>query len=350
MGNELVHFTLNESQIMPSTWIDFKELRAKLDFEKVLRHYGVELKLKGRQHLGLCPLPNHIGDKKALSFSANLDRGIFQCFGCGSSGNSLEFAALMEKASLDNGRAFRAAALRIQKTFCPELVKSRPSKAASNERQLIEQPPLEVVLNSPLDFELKGLERRHPYFEARGLTAETIDYFGLGYCSRGSLKGRIAIPLYDAQGRLIGYSSEEPVAKPSPYPSFSYPAKRQRDGKSLDFDRSLFVYGGHRIKAPVDRLVVVETFPFAWWLHQAGIRPVLATMDANCSDDQADLAVEAVSPEGVAWIVSDSSPSGRQFAQACLARIAQKRLVRWVRLDNYPSELGAEDLRSQVFP
>lgn len=29
-----------------SKWIDFKELRAKLDFEKVLRHYGVEVKRK----------------------------------------------------------------------------------------------------------------------------------------------------------------------------------------------------------------------------------------------------------------------------------------------------------------
>ena len=39
------------------TWIDFKALRAKLDFEQVLRHYGVEVKRKGNQHQGFCPLP-----------------------------------------------------------------------------------------------------------------------------------------------------------------------------------------------------------------------------------------------------------------------------------------------------
>ena len=63
-----------------NTWIDFKTLRSKLDFEQVLRHYGVEVKRKGEQHHGFCPLPNHQGKKNSPSFSANLERGIFQCF------------------------------------------------------------------------------------------------------------------------------------------------------------------------------------------------------------------------------------------------------------------------------
>jgi len=68
---------------MKDSWIDFKALRAKLDFEQVLRHYGVEVKRKGKQHHGFCPLPSHQGQKNSPSFSANLERGIFQCFGCG---------------------------------------------------------------------------------------------------------------------------------------------------------------------------------------------------------------------------------------------------------------------------
>ena len=87
------------------TWIDFKGLRKKLDFEQVLRHYGVEVKRKGNQHQGYCPLPNHQGKKNSPSFSANLERGIFQCFGCGAKGNVLEFAAMMEKADPKDGAA-----------------------------------------------------------------------------------------------------------------------------------------------------------------------------------------------------------------------------------------------------
>src|SRR2546423_14405707 len=102
-------------------WINFKELRAKLDFEQVLRHYGVEVKRRGVQHQGFCPLPNHKGKRNSPSFSANLERGIFQCFGCGAKGNVLEFAALMENSNPKDGAALRNVALKLQQLHCPEL-------------------------------------------------------------------------------------------------------------------------------------------------------------------------------------------------------------------------------------
>ena len=64
-------------------WIDFKELRGTLDFGEVLRAYGVELKVKNEEQLGgFCPLPGHGGNKKSESFSVNVKRKIFNCFGC----------------------------------------------------------------------------------------------------------------------------------------------------------------------------------------------------------------------------------------------------------------------------
>src|SRR4029077_18529069 len=98
-------------------WIDFKALRAKLDFEQVLRHYSVEVKRKGDQHHGFCPLPLHQGKRNSPSFSANLNKGIFQCFGCGAKGNLLEFAALMENANPDDGAALRTIALKLRDRF-----------------------------------------------------------------------------------------------------------------------------------------------------------------------------------------------------------------------------------------
>lgn len=61
------------------------------------------------------------------------------------------------------------------------------------------EPPEDAlaVVNAPMDFELKGLDQAHPYLRSRGFTPETIAHFGLGYCSRGSLKGRVAIPLQE---------------------------------------------------------------------------------------------------------------------------------------------------------
>ncbi len=174
--------------LLMSTWIDFKELRAKLSFEQVLRHYNVEVKARGTQHHGYCPLPNHNGKKNSPSFSANLDKGIFQCFGCGAKGNLLEFAALMENTDPKDGAAFLKVAGELQKKFCPELgdVRSKSDKPASQKKA---EPKDErpVLVNQPLDFELQGLDEKHPYLFGRGFTPETIRHFGLGYPSVGEL-------------------------------------------------------------------------------------------------------------------------------------------------------------------
>src|ERR1039458_8950926 len=48
--------------------------------------------------------------------------------------------------------------------------------------------------NKPLKFRLDKLERSHPYLTERGLTLETIIDFGVGYCAKGMMAERIAIP------------------------------------------------------------------------------------------------------------------------------------------------------------
>src|ERR1044072_3444227 len=103
---------------MPS-WIDFKELRAKLKFPDVLTHYGVEIKQKGEQHLGFCSLPGHTGSRKSASFSANLERGIFHCFGCQAKGNVLDFAVLMSGQSVEDGRALKKVAVELRDRLVP---------------------------------------------------------------------------------------------------------------------------------------------------------------------------------------------------------------------------------------
>src|ERR1035437_6595677 len=47
--------------------------------------------------------------------------------------------------------------------------------------------------NPPLKFRLEKLEREHAYLTERGLTLETIISFGVGYCGKGMMAGRIAI-------------------------------------------------------------------------------------------------------------------------------------------------------------
>src|SRR3954465_3082553 len=101
------------------TWIDFKTLRKGLSFEEVLKFYGVEVNKRkpGYRHQGFCPLPTHQGKKRSPSFSAKLDWGVWQCFGCKARGNVLDFAVRMEGLDPENHQDLRKVALKLQDHF-----------------------------------------------------------------------------------------------------------------------------------------------------------------------------------------------------------------------------------------
>jgi DNA primase len=337
---------------MNKSWIDFKALRARLDFEQVLRKYQVEVKRTGKQHHGYCPLPNHNGKKNSPSFSAHLERGIFQCFGCGAKGNALEFAALMEKVDPQDGAALREVAIKLQQCFFPELGDSRQETNQNfTQKPHDDEAPrkLPVLVNAPLDFELKDLDPKHPYALSRGFTPETIAHFGIGYCSRGMLKGRLAIPLHDHKGRLVGYAGrlidEAKVGEDNP--RYRFPGKRERDGKVFEFRKTRFLYNGFRIETPVDNLIVVEGFTSTWWLYQNDMPQTVATMGSDCSEKQAELIVSMVKPTGRVWLTPDGDTAGERFIQSLLLQVSPHRLVRWVQVgkDRQPTDLSAEQLR-----
>jgi DNA primase len=334
-----------------ATWIDFKELRSKLNFEEVLRHYKVEVKRKGNQHHGFCPLPNHNGKKNSPSFSANLEKGIFQCFGCGAKGNILDFAAMMENANPKDGAALHAVAVELQKRFCPELG-SKPKEKTAEKKTPPKAAPendLPTIVNAPLDFELKGLNREHPYLLNRGFSQETIDHFGVGFCSRGMLKDRVAIPLHDHEGKLVGYAGRvvDDAAINEDNPRYRFPGEHKRDGKIFEFRKTLFLYNAFRVKAPVDDLIVVEGFTSLWWLHQNATPPVVATMGADCSERQAELIVSLVKPAGRVWLMPDGNDAGERCALSLLRQVSPYRFTRWAKLDEekQPTDLSAEQLK-----
>ena len=335
---------------MKKNWIDYKALRKQLDFAQVLKHYGVEVKAKGTQHHGFCPLPNHNGKKNSPSFSANLERGIFQCFGCGAKGNILDFAALMEKADPQDGTALHEVALKLQQRFCPQRAEASDESAkpvAEKPEKPKDNSP--VVVNQPLDFELQGLDGKHPYLLGRSFTLETIERFGLGYCGRGMLKCRVAIPLHDANGKLIGYAGRvvDDSLITEDNPRYRFPGERKREGTIFEFRKTLFLYNGFQIKPPVDDLIVVEGFTGVWWLTQHGLMSVVATMGADCSEKQAELIVSLVKTTGTVWIMPDGDKAGERHAQTLLTQISPHRFMRWVKMDEgkQPTDLLGEDLK-----
>lgn len=199
---------------MSEKWINFKELRDRLNVAEILASYNVQVKVKGDQAQGFCPLPmhrKHEGRRKSPSFSVNLKRGIFQCFSCHTSGNCLDLVCLLEGMDPKAPADIRKTALLLEERYPAADVPRASAKTPAKLRPQIgkNQTPTDgqkVIANAPLDFELKHLDQDHPYLLDRGFTPETIEHFGLGFCAKGLMKDRIVIPLHDSGGNLIGYA------------------------------------------------------------------------------------------------------------------------------------------------
>ena len=341
-----------------STWIDFKELRKKLQFSEILRHYQIVAKVKGDRGYALCPLPSHPPrndeKKRTASLSINFSRNIFQCFGCKTSGNAVEFASRMEGFDPSDPKQFRQAAIKIAEIFHISFVRSRNSEDGAEAASLSlvvtqsapSPPPFDgpLIVNAPLNFELKHLDPRHPYLASRGFTPETIEHFGLGYCNRGLMKDRVAIPLHDPIGQLVGYAGravEDPMITDA-FPKYRLPGDRVRDGVKYEFRKSHLLYNHHRIRSRGLDLIVVEGFASTWWMHQCGFTNVAALMGSSCSEEQADL-IAAIAAK--VWIMSDGDPAGELY-QNLWEQLGTRVHCRRIKLDDgkQPTNLPKAEL------
>jgi hypothetical protein len=103
---------VRKEDVMNGEWVDFKKIKAAVDMQMVINHYGVKgLRKSGDELRGTCPI--HKGSERGKNFTVNLHKNAFKCFsqGCGAHGNVLDFVAAMEECSV------RDAGLKIQTWF-----------------------------------------------------------------------------------------------------------------------------------------------------------------------------------------------------------------------------------------
>ena len=320
-------------------WVDFAEIRSKVSLEAVLfQYYAINnLKRHGSKVIGPCPV--HGGDSPR-AFHADLGKNIWHCFSqCKRGGNQLDFVALKE------GISIRAAAVRLQEVFL-DSPKSpptppQPAPAAKPERKKGGEgsstgPPISEH-NPILKVEL-NLKAEHPHIlRDRGLSLETINHFGIGYCSKGIMRGCIAIPIHDDLGNLVAYAGRR--LKPSDidqYGKYKFPR---------GFRKELVLHNLNRAKeeAQDKGLILVEGFFSVFHLHQAGFTNVVAAMGCELSDHQARLLAQA--KEVV--VLFDGNQAGWSGAEAVRQKLAGQTIVRIARLpeNTEPDDLSRQELR-----
>jgi DNA primase len=306
----------NHRNIMPkSKFIDFKAVKAAITMEQVLEHYGLlhQFKKSGDRLSGPCPI--HKGSSPN-QFSVSIEKNVWNCFSeCKHGGNVLDFIQKMEDVSI-----LAAANKAIEWFHLDPKEMSASSEEAAEEISEPEKnsetprpkpaarpaPAQESVgPNKPLQFRLDKLQREHSYLTERGLTLETITDFGVGFCDKGMMAGRIAIPINNPEGKVLAYAGRFPGMPPDEEtPKYKLPPGFRKSQEIFNLDRA--------IREPADKpLVIVEGFFDCMKIHQHGYRKVIALMGSTMSATQEQLIRQHTNGNSHVIVMLDENEAGK---------------------------------------
>ena len=336
-------------------FIDFAYVKEQANFPAVLAHYGIKTKSSGEEVRCSCPFH----DDEHPSMSVNLTKKVFTCHAdtCGEQGNILEFVDGMEgeiglreaaekladicQIGLAAPRANKASQRRKgsprakgrEKQPQAKKGRSRPARKAADGRNQEPAPAIQESQKTgqpvfddepdateplkPLGFELQ-LDSAHPYGKKRGFSDWQVETFGMGYCSRGTMRNRWCVPIHDPSGQLIAYIGR--------WPEDELPEDEPRWKLPKDFDKSRVLFNLHRfIETNSSAVVLVEGVFDAIRLAEDGI-PAVALLGSSISEAQVTLLKSL--PLITAYVMLDGGADEAQ--DKVVARVSREALTRSV--------------------
>ena len=279
-------------------------IRSRVVIQDVIRRYVPSLKKKGKNYLGLCPFHK----EKTASFTVSPDKQIFYCFGCHTGGNIFNFIGKMERLEFPESVRFVADMVGV------ELGDDKREDTAINEalyhlnKMAMEQ--FRACINSPAG--KKGLD----YIISRGITAESIERFGIGFApdswdflTRSIIKSkrdaglaesiglirtsqnransyydnfrnRVMFPIFGIAGNVIAFGGRTIGDDTRKYINSS---------ESAIFKKRSMLYGLNLARESIkdlDRAIVVEGYLDVIGCHQAGLDNVVAPLGTAMTDEQ----------------------------------------------------------------
>jgi DNA primase len=272
-----------------------EEVKNRLSIEDVIGEY-VQLKRAGRNWKGLSPFSS----EKSPSFMVSPDKQIWHDFSSGKGGNMFSF--IMEVEGLDFKEALELLARKAGIDI--EQYRSKGRTGGPNKERLYEllelstkfyqvqfsqnKIALEYVFKKRLFSKETALEWKLgyspntgtalvDYAKSKGYTEEEIKLAGLSaqrYKGLGDMfRGRLMIPLQDAQGRVIGFTARLLEDIPDAPKYINTP-------QTPLYDKSRHVYGLHLAKEAIRKTkiaVIAEGNLDVIASHGAGVRNVVAT-------------------------------------------------------------------------
>jgi len=314
---------------------DLEEIRRRADIVEIISPH-VALRKAGRRLTGLCPFHK----ERTPSFTVDPESGLWHCFGCKAGGDLFRFVEMMDKVIFSE-----AVELLAHRYGIAPMRRAEAAGAARRDRMLALHADAAKYFQRCL--RAAAAQAARNYLSGRGLSAETIASWGLGYApptwdallkamtrrgysgeelARAGLavareagvsgearntaggqgfydrfRDRIMFPIWDGSGRVIAFGGRAMSDEQQPKYLNSPETPLFQKGRVLyAFDRA------RRAMSDAGRAVVVEGYLDAIACHEAGFPEAVATMGTALTSDHVELLRRRV-PRLVLSFDSDSA-------------------------------------------
>ena len=278
------------------------EIKSRCNIVDVIGRH-VALKKAGNNYKGVCPFHN----EKTPSFVVSDTKQIFTCFGCGATGDVLEFVQKFH--NLD----FHGAVEKLAEEYGIEI--KDPGYRGERDRAAL----YEINREAATFFYRAFSQNPNPaweYMAKRGLDAATLRKFGIGYAdgewdslyhyfmnkgtdqktllelglisfSNGKYydkyRGRVIFPIINTRGKVIGFGGRV-LGDGTP--------KYLNSPESPVFSKKNNLYGLNLTRQDINKenyVILVEGYMDVISLYQHGIRNVSASLGTALTENQATM-------------------------------------------------------------
>ncbi|GAA0677350.1 DNA primase [Kitasatospora atroaurantiaca] len=283
-------------------------MRNALPIDAVVGDYVQLTNGGGSQLKGVCPFH----DEKSASFYVHPGKGVFHCFGCGESGDTISFLMKIEHFSF--AEAVERMAGQANITLRYEEGGYSPRHQQGERTRLVEAHKVAAAwFQEQLDSAEAEIGRR--FLAERGFDADAAKHFGVGYApagwehlvrylrgkgftdkeillgglasqgQRGGLidrfRGRLVWPIRDTTGEVIGFGARR-LREDDNGPKYL------NTPETPIYKKSNVLYGIDLAKkdiAKTGRAVVVEGYTDVMACHLAGVTTAVATCGTAFAED-----------------------------------------------------------------
>jgi DNA primase len=305
--------------------------------QEIAKQYLSRVKPSGSENImAICPFHRKSDGsfERHGSFAMNTENGLWFCHSCKESGNLMSFLQRMGVSPIVVERTYRP--------LIEHLARNAP------------KPPVKTVAklltDNPLDESLLGIFDKCPTdLVNEGFSEDVLQEFKIGF---DEAHMRITFPLRDLAGTLMGISGRAVIDDDFPrYKVYDTEYEAWGLQARLRPEKSLILWNAHTVYPKalfggLNYLVVVEGFKACMWLHQAGIRDVVALLGSYMSDQQ-QWALERIGvPVYLMMDNDDAGLKGREYISKILSKSMNVSIVEFE--GKQPTDITPEAARQAL--